>query len=106
MRVQPGEGEVEVGDLGEEGPSVAPEEARVGAGSLGLRAKLHCVVLVVVHPEENQRLSGRMGWMVLGQEVGGQSWSTVKKRGLCCSGKKDFTFNSFADYANNKQTYL
>lgn len=106
VRVQPGEGEVEVGDLGGEEPCVAPEEAQVGAGSLDPHAKLHYVVLVVVHPEENQRLSVQMGWVGLGQEVGGQSWSTVKQRGLCCGGKKDITFNSFSDYANTKQTYL
>lgn len=78
---------MEVGDLGVEGTCAALEEVQVGESSLGLRAKLHYVVLVVAHPEENQRLSGLMGWVGPGPEVGGESWSTVKERGLYNSGK-------------------
>lgn len=87
MRVQLGEGEVEVGDLVEEGPCVALEEVQVGVGSLGLHAKLHYVLLVVAHHVETQRLSGLMGWEGLEQEVKGRSWFTLKERELCCSGK-------------------
>ena len=82
VRMQLGEGGVEAGDLGEEGTCAALEEVRVGAGSLGLSAKLHYVVLVVVHPVDNQKLSGLTGWVGPGQEAGGESWSTVKERGL------------------------
>lgn len=81
--MQLGEGEVEVEDLGEEGPSKVLEEVKVGVGSLGLHAKLHYVVLVVVHQDENQRLSVLMGCVGPEQEVEAQSWWTVKERGLC-----------------------
>lgn len=81
--VQPGVEEVEVEDLGEEGPCKVLEEVKVGVGSLGLHAKLHYVVLVVVHPEENQRLSVLMGCVGPKKEVESQSWLTVKERGLC-----------------------
>lgn len=79
--MQLGEGEVAVGDLGEEGPCEAPEEVQEAAGSPGLRAKLHYVVLAAMHPEENQRLSGLMGWADQGYGAGVQSW--LKERGLC-----------------------
>lgn len=39
-------GEVEAGDLGEEGPCAALEEVQAGVHSPGLRAKLRYVVLV------------------------------------------------------------
>lgn len=100
--MQPGEGAVEVGDPGEEGRCAALEEVQAAVGSLGLRANPHCAALVAVHPDENQRLSGWMGWVGLGQEVGGWCWSTVKERGLCFSG---IIFKSSSDNAN-KQTYL
>lgn len=76
---------MEVGDLEEEGTCVALEVVQVAEGNLGLRAKLHYVVLVVAHPEESQTLSVLMGWVGPELEVGGESWWTVKERGLCCS---------------------
>lgn len=79
--MQLGEGEVAVGDLGEEGPCAALEEVQEAVGSRGLRAKLHYVLLAAMHPEENQRQSGLMGWADQGYEVGVQSW--LKERGLC-----------------------
>ena len=83
--VQLGEGEVEAGDLGEEEPCKAPQEAQVGVHNQGLHAKLHYEALVVVRPEENQRLSVLRGWLDPGQEEEGQGCWTMKKRGLCCS---------------------
>lgn len=94
---------MEAGDLGEEGSCMPLEVVRVAVGSRGLRANPHYVALVAVYPDENQELSGLVGWVVLGQEVGVRSWSTVKERGLCFSG---IIFKSSSDYANNKQTYL
>lgn len=78
--VHMGEGGVEAEDLGEEEPCEVLVEVQVGEGNLGLHAKLHYVVLQVVCPEENQRLSVVMGWVGLGWKVRGQSWVKVKRR--------------------------
>ena len=83
MRVQHGEEEAEAADVGVEGPCEAPEEAQVGEGSLGLHAKLHYVVLVVVYPVGNRRLFVQMGWAGLGQELEGKTWMTMKEREVC-----------------------
>lgn len=78
MGEQLGEGAVEAGDLGEEGSCMPLEAVRVAVGSRGLRANPHYVALVAVYPDENQKLSGLVGWVGLGQEVGVRSWLTVK----------------------------
>lgn len=92
-------GEVEVGDLGEEG--------QVAGGVWGLSANPHYVALVPAHPNENQRLSGLTGvegWVGLGlEEVGGWNWWAEKERGLWIRG---IVLKSASDYANNKQTHL
>lgn len=107
MRVQLGVGEVEAGALGEGEVCEVLEEVEVGAGNLGLHAKLHYKVLVVVHPLENQRRSALMEWVGLGQEGEGPCWLTGNKRGLCCSCcKSDTTCNTASDYATGRLRFL
>lgn len=108
--MQLGEGEVEAGDLGEEEPYEDPEQVQVGVGNLGLHAKLHYEALVVVHPEENQRLSVPMGWLGPGREEGdGQSWLTMKKKEdyVAVAGKVIlYLILSVITQQFSKQTYL
>lgn len=70
-------GAVEVGDLVEEGPRMAPQEVQVAASNLGLRANPHYVALVAMHPDADQRLSGLIGRVGPGWEAGG--WSERKR---------------------------